>query len=137
MTTPTFPSEGAELEMALSIAAIVAWLIVMVRYRHTLWLHRRSASTLLILLMVWVTLGALLVRAMRDMGWVTFEVAVLSAAVVRGMMLIVGLAFVFMRSTTSETSRYNDTHDVPDRTRRLSGLRRRRRNGRRNPDADQ
>lgn len=89
---------GAVVEVTISVVMIASWLVVMWRYRHTLsrmW-REKKASGLITTTVIWITLIALFIRSLFDIGMISGQVALLSSAVVRGMFLIVGIALMFV-----------------------------------------
>lgn len=84
--------QAALIEIALSLFAILAWALVMVRFSSVLRKRWSEYGLMVVLLVVWVSLFALLMRALYDAGIVGRDVAFLSAAVVRGVFFIGGLA---------------------------------------------
>ena len=94
--------EGAAIEVALSVLAIIAWAGVMVRFWPDLMQNQREKaySALVVCLVVWSTLAAFLVRALADVGVVRQELTLVSGGMVRGVFLIAGIVLILIGPVT-------------------------------------
>lgn len=106
-SSPSLLSHSPEIELTLSIAAIVVWGILMARFWPTLKKLRPGPGTggLIVIVVIWITLISLLIRSLFDSGIVSAEVAALSAATVRSLFIIGGVALILWGPSSSNTTR--------------------------------
>jgi hypothetical protein len=87
--------------LILTVAAFVAWLGVMWRFRKDIRRSREEQiyTALLMLLIIWSALGTFLVRALYDAGYIPQPLPLLAGGIVRGIFLICGITLILLGPT--------------------------------------